>query len=650
MKKLIAFALVVIMLFAFASCNLPTEKPSDTETDTTTDESTTALTTEDESTTDESTTELTTEDESTTDESATDGNNDTPSEKYEYIAFTSSEEQMFIDLFGEAIPFIPNNEYYVEEYSTPLDYTIQKGIIFITYDNTQEEFDVYRELFSHYTFSDSYVDDSGNTTYRYAPADVSYAIMMSYSESEGRYVVRVDVYCVVMDETAGNGTGIPYDKLITNEGAGLPSDPDGVYDVDFTKGEYIKDVSNQSLYMGGCPTTGSSGVLIIPVQFSDVTAESKGYTTDTLREAFSKGGKTDYFSVYDYYYISSYGQLALDITLLDFWFTPAYESEYYSQFSFVYEGEVVPRGEQLILNEALDYLDDIMDLSQFDSDNNGTIDAVVLINTLEIDSSNFFYWAFRHFNFYRDEANCYYEYDGVHAQDYLWAPYQFLYEVCDEQGNTTIDNITAMNTHTFIHEFGHVLGLDDYYDYAGISSPLYGRDLMDSKNGDHNPYSKFNLGWLTTSRLVVTDGSITLTLEDFSKSGDTIILANNWDDTLGAYQEYYVLVYYTNHGLNVGDYTGYFDTEGVLVYHVNAEIYMENGKNLYDVYTKNTYIAHEYGTKNNLVEFVVSDTNWVYGVGDTMPTVIDDYGNELMYSFTVDALTSDYATITFCAK
>jgi M6 family metalloprotease-like protein len=304
----------------------------------------------------------------------------------------------------------------------------------------------------------------------------------------------------------------------------------------------------------------------------------------------------------------------------------------------------------LILDEALDYLDDFMDLSQFDSDGNGTIDSVLLINTLEIDPTISYYWAFRYFNFYRDEAGEYYEYDNVHSKDYIWMPYQFIFEGDDENGNHIYNDTSAMNTDTFIHEFGHILGLEDYYDYSGINTPLV-YDIMYNGLGDHNAYSKFNLGWLTTSRLVVTDSSVTLTLEDFSKNGDTIIIANNWDDKLGAYQEYYVLVYYTNNGLNAGEGNGYFDDEGVLVYHINAAMYMQENKDLYDVYNKNTDVTHEYGTKNNLIDYVLNtDGEHVYGVGDTMPTVIDDYGNELMYNFTVDAITSEYVTITFTLK
>ena len=58
---------------------------------------------------------------------------------------------------------------------------------------------------------------------------------------------------------------------------------------------------------------------------------------------------------------------------------------------------------------------------------------------------------------------------------------------------------------------------------------------------------------------MVTSESITLKLEDFSKNGDTIIIANNFDESLGVYQEYYIIVYYTNNSLNKGNGNGYFD-------------------------------------------------------------------------------------------
>ena len=389
-------------------------------------------------------------------------------------------------------------------------------------------------------------------------------------------------------------------------------------------------------------------MLVIPVEFSDSLAASKGYTTAKLANAFGNGGVTDYYSVYDYYYISSYGKLTLDVTVLDYWFKPQYSSSYYYNATYDYYGEKMAIGDQLALDEALAYLSTVMDLSKFDSDGNGIIDAVVLVNTLDIAEDDF-YWAYRYWNVYTDDDGYYYEYDGVSANDYVWASYQFLYETSDENGNTVYDS-SVMNTYTFIHEFAHVLGVEDYYDTEYISEPMGGLDVMDAMIGDHNAYTKFNLGWITTSRLIVTSGTVTLTLEAFAKSGDTVIVANNWNPALGAYQEYYVITYYTNEGLNGGDNAGYFVRDGIVVYHVNASLYKEvyDGEIYYDVYNNNTDASSEDGTVDNLIEYVKSAADtYTYVEGDTMPTVTDDNGVKLGFNFVVDSIDGDYATITF---
>ena len=232
----------------------------------------------------------------------------------------------------------------------------------------------------------------------------------------------------------------------------------------------------------------------------------------------------------------------------------------------------------------------------------------------------------------------------------MWVSYQFLHEGYNDSGETVYTDTDAMNTYTFIHEFGHLLGADDYYDTAYVNPPMAGHDSMDGMIGDHNPYTKFNYGWLTNSRLIVADDTVTVTLEDFSENGDTIIIANNWDESLGAYQEYYVLVYYKNVGLNGGDY-GYFANNGIVVYHVNSTLYKEviDGEAYYDVYNTNTDASSEYGTEDNLIEFVRStDGAYVYLKGDTISAeTTDDQGNKIAYTFTVDSLTSTTATITF---
>ena len=581
---------------------------------------------------------------------------------YTYTDFTDEEKASYREIIGFVIPFVPNDDYMIEVYEE----NGYKGVYLSAIVNSEADFNAYRALYSSYTDDGTDIDEDGDTWYLYSKGDV-YVDMVGYLY-EGEYYVDVDAYVEVggseqepeqpeeptTPENPGNddnqgSTTIP-DGVITNEGAGLPTGENGVYNVDFTTATNVKKVTDQGYYLEGCPTTGAPGVLVIPVEFSNVTASSKGYTIDAIKNAFEKDGKNDYYSVYDYYYISSYGDLTLDITVLDSWFKPTYTSDYYERQTMDYYGEETAIGDQMVMDEALAYLAGIMDLSKFDSDNNGTIDAVVLITTLEINSEETFYWAYRYWNLYSDEEDNYYEYDGVSANDYLWAPYQFLFETRDAIGDTSFDDESALNTYTFIHEFGHVLGADDYYDTAYVGSPMGGYDIMDGEIGDHNAYSKFNYGWITSSRLVVGDESVTLTLTDFSQNGDTIIIANNWKEELGAYQEYYVLAYYTNNGLNADH--GYFDEEGIVVYHVNASLYKEEyeGETYYDVYNTNTDASDQYGTEDNLIEYVTHGSEYVYVEGDSLGSVTDDQGNRLAYTFTVDSLDGDTATITFTKR
>ena len=504
-----------------------------------------------------------------------------------------------------------------------------------------------------------YTINFGSGIYGFDVGDtiVAYGYIKNYNGTieMATYNSSVYVYVVSVESSGGNqggGSGSTDSDLLTNDGCGLPSDADGVYDVDFTDGKYVQNVTDQGYYLDGCPTTGSPAVLVIPIEFSDVTAQSKGYTIANIEKIFN-GDSSDlsYYSVYEYFLTSSYGKLDLDITVVDSWFRPKNNSTYYQNKTTTANGYTEDIGDQLILDEALAYLATVMDLSKFDSDNNGFIDAVVLVNTLTIGEDDF-HWAYRYWNSYTDSDGYYYEYDKVSANDYIWISYEFMYEFYDENGDVDYSRSNPLNPYTFIHEFSHVLGSDDYYDTAYKSEPMGGYDMMDSMAGDHNPYSKFNFGWITSSRLVVTNSSITLTLDPFAKNGDTIIIANNWDATLGAYQEYYVIMYYTATGLNAGE-GGYFTRDGILVYHVNSSLFVENydGEIYYDVYNNNTSSSDEYGTKDNLIEFVLTKNGYyTYVAGDSLPSVTDDSGSALGYTFTVDSLGAEFATITFTKK
>lgn len=592
---------------------------------------------------------------------------------YLYNDFTPKEKALFLEYIGEVIPFAPNDEYYVEGYYEETDY--ENGMSFYTVGNTQADFDAYRAKFSEYTLVETYEDDDGDTWYAYdKEGAVSIYVDMSYYYHEGEYVIDVYVFSDLSSDLGGGSTDYPdwdWDDeeeggtpdtgedtgLLTNAGAGLPSSQNGVYEVDFTKATYVKNVTEQVYYLGGCPTMSANGknpaVLVIPVEFSDVTAASKGYTIDKIEKAW-KGdtGTTDYFSVQEYYYQSSYGKLNLDVTVWQNWFKPKNTSSYYKNQTMEYYGEQVQIGDQLIMHEALAYLEDKTDLSKYDSDGNGYIDSVVLINTLNVNSDEIFHWAYRYWNMYTESGDNLYEYDNVSANDYLWASYQFMHECYDSNGNESYTNTSGLSTYTYLHEFGHILGAEDYYDTAYVGAPMDGCDIMDDMTGDHNPYTKFHYGWLTSSKLIVAESSVTLNLSSFTKTGETIIIANNWDEKLGAYQEYYIVAYYTGDGLN-GDGYGYFARDGVVVYHVNASLYKEtvDGETYYGVYNNNTDPSDPegYGTEDNLIEYVKSSQgNYTYVAGDKIPaTTKDDQGNKIAYTFTVNSVSSDSVSLTF---
>jgi len=555
---------------------------------------------------------------------------------YRFTELPEKDKALFREYIGTEIPFPPCDYYEVDGYYPLQDY--KYGMSLSIKGNTREEFESYLEEFSDYTLTKTYEDILGTTWYRYIKDDV--VVEISYYKNIAIPYINVYVYSSLCEEYV-KGDRLPSENLIiTNEGAGLPLGQNGVLSVDFTKGLNANSVEDLYTYRGGCPTTGSPAVLVIPIEFPDKRAKDEGYSLYEIDSAFLKGGKNGYYSLYDYYAKSSHGNLKLDITIVSEWFMTKEESDDYM---------MDPYSDLEILHDALDYLEDKMDLSKFDSDKDGTIDSIVMINTLDVGLSDF-EWAYRSWNTRLDSDDEPYEYDGVCAHDYIWASYQFLHETTDENGEVSYDG-EEINPLVFIHEFGHVLGGDDYYDTEYLEHPMDGRDVMDSGIGDHNPFTKFNYGWITRSRLVTASDSITLSMTGFSATGDTVILANNWRELMGAYQEYYVLAYYKAGDLNPEE-GGYFESDGIVVYHVNASLYpvIEDGVTYYDIYNNNASPDTRYGSVDNLIELVASeDGDFIFGEGESLPILTDDLGEELRYTFTVLSIKDGEATLAISA-
>lgn len=358
--------------------------------------------------------------------------------------------------------------------------------------------------------------------------------------------------------------------------------------VNYTKATYSKNFSKDNLNIDSLgygygyhylPATGNSKILVIPIATSD-----KSFTDTELEDIntafFGEADSSNHDSVASYYKKSSYSKLNItgEVTKIVKFNMTAAQLE--KQFEIKQKNN--ENYTDYILNSALEVLDDTIDFAEYDSNGDGYIDAVWMVYAPSYDSSSDFYWAYTTWNSIGPSQNSLYTYDGVHPSAYSWASKSFLYE-------KKYQNFP--DTHTYIHETGHLLGLDDYYSYDYDSSknfdtPIGGIDMMDLNIGDHTSFSKYLLGWIeptvVTPELLESNDN-TFTLTSFTEKGKCLLIPIiNKDNTLNynntAFDEYLLVEYYTPTNLNELDLTAYtsgvstYQKPGVLLYHINARV------------------------------------------------------------------------------
>ena len=141
-----------------------------------------------------------------------------------------------------------------------------------------------------------------------------------------------------------------------------------------------------------------------------------------------------------------------------------------------------------------------------------------------------------------------------------------------------------VDAHTYIHETGHLLGLEDYYDssspdlYSRIA-PLGRMDMMDCSLGDMNCFSKMLLGW---ERPFIPTEDCEITLHQSSGNNECILLSPSWNSTL--FDQYLLLEFYAPTGLNRVDATlrsdpsmRLFQKPGIKAYIVRSNLRLYNG-------------------------------------------------------------------------
>lgn len=396
------------------------------------------------------------------------------------------------------------------------------------------------------------------------------------------------------------------------------------------------------------PSIGEQKLLVIPVYFKDYTPIScigdPQEGLDNINKAFFgegysnvvKDNMTGWESLKSYYYKSSYGKLIIDGKVTS-WCPLSKTLEEVATMSQYNDPSI------WILREAVNWFKTNYpgEIDEYDQDNDGFIDAVTLIypneyydgtgkqsydrkyNNKTIESIEYLLWAYTYWD-YEEKPNV----DDPVANVYTWLSYDTFfdgeYNIRQYLPGGIVEETSLVDCHTLIHEFGHVLGLDDYYSYDYLDEEALGRlDMMDCNIGDHNSYSKYLLNWVEPI-LIEEPGEYVVTSLIEDHPNVLLIPADMETFSYSPFSEYLLIEFYSPTGINEKDskerYMGresgvpyLFSKPGVKILHVDSRLVVVNDfkKTYYYTSVNNDIIntAHE-------IQFIGANNTGSYSINE----------------------------------
>ncbi len=361
-----------------------------------------------------------------------------------------------------------------------------------------------------------------------------------------------------------------------------------------TKLQYTyKDYMTHNIYtLDNCPLQGSPKLLVVPVWFTDsgdyIPSSKKAKVREDIQKAyFGSDSDTGWKSVSGYYSQLSEGKLKLDGVVTDWYNCGMSSTEFYSETAGA-------DNTCDLVTKAVSWYQStygVSSMSSFDSDHNGYLDGVMLIygspDAEAMSSAGGNMWAYC---FWLQQPNG--DINNPIPNVFFWASYDFMYSAGDGyewegpsygSGDTNHCNI---DTHTYIHEMGHVLGLEDYYDYSYQCNPAGGFSMQDCNVGSHDPYSAMAYGWVDP---IIPTETCKLELKPFQDSGHDLVLLSNHTVVNSPFDEYLLVEFYSPTGLNAFDvankYKTYYpqgpDKYGIRLWHVDARLTYEISEDIY---------------------------------------------------------------------
>ena len=344
------------------------------------------------------------------------------------------------------------------------------------------------------------------------------------------------------------------------------------------------DYTDNSAYdISASPLKGESHLLVIPIWFTDSDTYIKGTGKDKVRNDiqlayFGTSEETGWESVSSYYKKDSFNNITISGKVSEWYECGKASTDYYS------ENNSSTKTTTLVNNAVKWYFTNHDDSkTNYDADKNGIIDGVMLIYGAPD------YYAMSESSADNMWAYCYWLQSGQKPNTsspitnvFFWASYDFMYSsgtitkslVGSQYGSGDQSNC-KIDAHTYIHEMGHVFGLEDYYDYNGKVSLAAGFSMQDHNVGAHDPFSRFALGWVNP---FVPTETKKFTVGAIENTGECVLLP--YEGYTGSpFDEYILLELFTPSNLNeldckysyAGTQTGPKNT-GVRIWHVDARL------------------------------------------------------------------------------
>jgi len=312
-------------------------------------------------------------------------------------------------------------------------------------------------------------------------------------------------------------------------------------------------------------SVGQINLVVVFIRFSD---QNEFSILATTFDNILNNPTPNYNSMSSYYQANSYGQLealSLMYPYSEGTYLNSFQSSTYTYYQLLTYSATNPMGytsetqgfQRLhdLFREACEFIEDeIDDDLVLDSNGDGIVDCVAFVVQGTTGGWADVFWPHRWVMQY---ANIYLK--GLQVWDY------FL--VC---GNTN----SLINPSTYCHEFGHVLGLPDFYRYNNNYNPLGNWDVMAANSnppqqiGAHNKAKYTN--WTYPIQQITTSGTYTLFAVGDQQTGHAFRI-----NSPNSNNEYFV-VEYRRKGNSLGN--NYYEPDnslpgsGLLVYRIQNNL------------------------------------------------------------------------------